>query len=159
DLFVQAERKQTTVVKANQTISIGGDRSIGVGGNEATAIKMDRIEAVNGNEIVTVDHDVIHGYGEKLDLSVGKARTTDIGEDDRLTVHGEGTQTYDHSLKTTVDTDYLLNTTNGQIILTHGASEFNITQSEDAWMDTANAHIKLDKPGNIELGNNKAGMS
>jgi type VI secretion system secreted protein VgrG len=132
DLFIHAENTQTTVVKGSQSIAVGGNRSVAVGCNESHAIALNR--------------------------------TTDIKENDILAVHGGAARIIDQSYEVTVgdthstvvEKDYLVKTTSGQIVLTHGDSEFSISESEDTWIDTANAHVKLEKGGNIEIANNVA---
>lgn len=55
DLFIQAEKTQTTKVKQSQTITVGADRSCSVGGNESVTVSKDRSVHVTGNQSVTID--------------------------------------------------------------------------------------------------------
>lgn len=48
DLFIHAERSQTTVVKGSQSISVGGDRSVTVTGKENIHVKKTRGLIVDG---------------------------------------------------------------------------------------------------------------
>jgi type VI secretion system secreted protein VgrG len=55
ELFIQAEKDQTTNVKHDQTITVGGDRTVTVTGNETVTIDKDLTVHVKGNQSVTVD--------------------------------------------------------------------------------------------------------
>jgi type VI secretion system secreted protein VgrG len=132
ELYIQAERAQTTVVKGSQSISVGGDRSVTVTRDETYTVKKNRTTDITEKETLKVHGDVLCLFDKMYDTAVGDAASV------------------------TVKNDYFLSTTSGQITLTHGKSEFNITQGEEAWVDTANAHIMLQPGGNIEAGNNSA---
>jgi type VI secretion system secreted protein VgrG len=80
DLYVQAERTQTTLVKNDQNITIGGSRSKTVAGNET-------IRVVGGrNATVTLD-DVTNVLGLQM-LTVAGARKVEIVGDQTHTVQG-----------------------------------------------------------------------
>jgi type VI secretion system secreted protein VgrG len=55
ELHIQAEKDQSTLVKNNQSITVGADRSRSVGGNESVSVDKDRSVHVKGNLSVTVD--------------------------------------------------------------------------------------------------------
>jgi type VI secretion system secreted protein VgrG len=55
ELFVQAEKNQTTKVKKNQSISVGASRSVSVGGTESKSVGGNRSVHVKGNQTVTID--------------------------------------------------------------------------------------------------------
>jgi type VI secretion system secreted protein VgrG len=72
DLYVQAERTQTTLVKASQSITIGTDRNLTVGASEKIAIGKGRMTDIAGGDV----------------LSVAGSSTTSIGGDDTRKVTG-----------------------------------------------------------------------
>jgi type VI secretion system secreted protein VgrG len=133
ELYIQAERTQTTLVKGSQSISVGGDRSVGVTGNETYTVKKKRTTEITEDESLKVtDGDVTHLFQHNQTVNVG--------------------DTYSAQVKN----DYSVETDSGQILLTHGNSEFNITQSQDLWADTENAHVKLEPGGDIDIANQNA---
>ena len=125
ELHVQAEKNQTTLVKANQAISVGGDRAVSVTGNEAYTIKKNR-----ATEITIDDVEKVHG---NVGYYFDKLYETTVGD----------------SMATTVKNDYLLQTTDGQITITHKKSELVIAAGEDTTLQTEKAHVALQKAGAI----------
>jgi type VI secretion system secreted protein VgrG len=116
ELYIQAEKTQTTLVKGSQSISVGGDRSVSVSGNEQYVVKKKRATEITGDESIKVtDGDVTHLFQHNQTLDVG--------------------DTY----SATVEKDYTVTTSQGQIKLTH-----------------ADAHFKIDPGSDMEMGN-KAG--
>ena len=98
ELFIQAERSQTTLVKGTQSISIGGDRSLTVTGKETIDVKKTRsttvglkeTETFNDEREVTVakaDNETYHGGRE---ITVEKYDdTTVMAANKNTTVHGQ----------------------------------------------------------------------
>jgi type VI secretion system secreted protein VgrG len=82
ELYLQAEKNQTTLVKATQSITVGADRALSVEGNDATTVKKDRTVTVTGNEVVTIEKvrridvtgDVEEEYGARHSLIVTDAQ-------------------------------------------------------------------------------------
>ena len=55
ELYIQAEKTQTTLVKGSQSISVYGDRSLQVGGHESHKVKKTRTTEITEDENLTVD--------------------------------------------------------------------------------------------------------
>jgi len=126
DLFIQAERTQTTLIKLDQTVSIGGSRSLSVaagesvivglarsthvGGVDATVVAGDSSQTIGGSSSCVVGgqrHDSIGG-GFALDVgkdwvahTVGTARF-DMGDSFRVAVIGDETHTTGGNLEVRV---------------------------------------------------------
>jgi type VI secretion system secreted protein VgrG len=65
ELHLQAERDMSTLVKHNQTLAVGVDRSIEVGNDEDTVIKGDRTTTVGTDKAQNKDDVVINGSHKK----------------------------------------------------------------------------------------------
>jgi type VI secretion system secreted protein VgrG len=82
ELFIQAEKTQTTKVKGSQSISVGGSRSLSVGGNDSTTVGKNRETTVTGSDTIkvtgirkiTVHEDVEENYFKKHTILVGDAQ-------------------------------------------------------------------------------------
>jgi type VI secretion system secreted protein VgrG len=130
DLFLHAEKTQTTVVKGSQSISVGGDRSVGVGGNETYTVKKKRTTEITGDESLTVvDGDVRHDLHHDITVRVGDTS------------------------RSTIQNDYSVQSNAGQISLFRDTSQMTITQGESVLLGTANAYFELDPAGNIDAAN------
>ncbi len=112
DLYIQAERTQTTLVKSDQSITVGGDRvrsvagseTVNVGGGRTTAITLAdttnvvgastlnvtgaRTEQVTGDETDNVTGDVSETFGGSLTVTVSGNETAQISGDLSLQVSG-----------------------------------------------------------------------
>jgi type VI secretion system secreted protein VgrG len=96
ELFIQAEKTQTTKVKGSQSIGVDGSRSISVGGDESTSVTGNRSATITKNETQTfkanremkvtgTNHDTV------TDAHTGTydgTRTETVKGDDNLTVNG-----------------------------------------------------------------------
>jgi type VI secretion system secreted protein VgrG len=65
ELHIQAEKDMSTLVKHNQTLSVGVDRSIEVGNDEDTLIKGDRTTTIGTDKAQNKDDVVINGSHKK----------------------------------------------------------------------------------------------
>lgn len=86
ELFVQAEKNQTTVVKNNQSVSVAANRSVSVGANSSLS--------VSGERSVTVT--------KKDDETFHDTRTVKVEKTDDLTITLKHTGNYDGGREVTV---------------------------------------------------------
>jgi type VI secretion system secreted protein VgrG len=89
DLYVQAERTQTTLVKASQSIRVGHDRSRAVGNNEAIDIGVDQTFNVGGNRWHTVAKDETVDVGADRYVKVGNDYVLRTKDGIVLLAHGD----------------------------------------------------------------------
>ena len=74
ELFIQAERTQTTKVKGSQSVSVGGSQSISVGADRSVTVTgAEKIE-VKKTRKITVHQDVEENYFKKHTILVGEAQ-------------------------------------------------------------------------------------
>jgi type VI secretion system secreted protein VgrG len=94
DLYIQAERTQTTLVKSDQSITVGGNRVRSVGGSETVN--------VGGGRTTTITlADTTNVLGAST-LSVTGARTEQVTGDATDTVTGDVSETFGGSLSVSV---------------------------------------------------------
>ena len=75
ELFIQAEKTQTTKVKGSQSISVDGDRSVSVGGNESITVTGERSTSVKKKDTQTYSDAQIISVKLTEDLTVGQKLT------------------------------------------------------------------------------------
>jgi type VI secretion system secreted protein VgrG len=131
ELFIQAEKTQTTNVKGSQSISVAGSRSISVGGDESTSVTGTRSATITKKETQTFKADrEMQVTGTNLDEITGAhtgkyhaGRTETVESGDTLTVMGsDKTVTVHGNYNTTADT---------QFQVTQGANTLLIKNSVD----------------------------
>jgi type VI secretion system secreted protein VgrG len=71
DLFIQAEKTQTTLVKGNQSVTVGANRALAVAGAEAISIGLVRAVQVMGESATTIGADCVESIGGSLRTTVG----------------------------------------------------------------------------------------
>jgi type VI secretion system secreted protein VgrG len=87
ELFIQAQRQQTTLVKASQSISVGANRSVSTGANETVSVGANRTTTVGAVETGLF----------------GDARVTTVAKTDDLTIQQKHTGTYHGGREVNVD--------------------------------------------------------
>lgn len=117
-VYVQAERNMDTLVKNDQSLRVGNNRTKSIEVNETTEIGGNRDETVTGDEIIHISgtrtETVVKAESISLQdartttieltdlLSIGKSQRVDIGEDASLSVKGERTVLVSKDQRTTV---------------------------------------------------------
>ncbi len=145
ELYLQAERNQTTLVKANQSISVGADRAVSVGANETISVGATRTTTVTALEKQT--------FKDAREMSVAKTET--------VTVEQKHTGTYDGGREVTVKGADEILTVNGVNMVTTVHGEYNVTADKQLWV-TQNAdsllmkdRFELTSAGPITLANDQ----
>jgi type VI secretion system secreted protein VgrG len=173
ELFIQAEKDQTTKVKHNQSISVGADRSVSVGGNESISVQGTRSSTITKKETQTfndaremkvkltnLDEITGHHTGKYQD---GREETVEKG--DKLTVVGsDKTDSVEGKYDITAKTEFkviqgsntvlvkdaiLLDNSKCQVQLKGG--DATISAADSITLVCGAASIKLSKDGSIEI--------
>ncbi len=167
ELFIQAEKTQTTRVKGSQTITVDQSRTIHVGeeqsttvvGNETQTYQSDRTMQVSGANSDTVQgaHSGTYETGRTLTVS---------GADDVLEVNGvnrttlvkgeysiEATAKYDvkHKNNELLLQDALSRLSNGKCTLSFDGATAKISAPEEILLECGGASIRLTKDGTITI--------
>jgi type VI secretion system secreted protein VgrG len=167
ELFIQAERKQTTNVKGDQSISVALSRTISVAGDQLTTVTGNErqvYEAEREMEVTGTNAERIQGahsgtYEDGRTLSVS-------GADDVLQVNGV-------NRTTAVDGEYRIDTakkyqvshqanqllldgaksqlSNGKCTLTFDGATATISAAEEILFECGGASIRLTKDGTITI--------
>jgi type VI secretion system secreted protein VgrG len=128
ELYIQAERTQTTLVKGSQNETINVNRTAAITGADTTTVGLVRTLTVTGANIVTVGADTTTIVGASQ-LSVGQLRsetftggiTTTVSQDSTTAITGKKTETVGADLSCTVT---------GRVDATHEAGTF-LTLKDD----------------------------
>ncbi len=94
EMYIHAEKDQTTVVENDrtesvghdETISIGHDRTETVGNNETISIGANRTESVGANESITVAQNRTRNVGQNEVVNVALTRTHHVGVNEMINV-------------------------------------------------------------------------
>jgi type VI secretion system secreted protein VgrG len=130
ELHLQAEKDMSTLVKNNQSASVGVDRSLSVGSNETVSIGKNRTETVGTNEKIdigsnrteTVGADESVTIGANQTLTVGSNRTKSVGGNESITIAAASSETVGATRSVTIAAAYQL-TVGGAINETVGAAK------------------------------------
>ena len=101
DLFIQAERTQTTIIKQNQSVSIGGGRTLEIAADESVSVDGARSTHVGGVDATVVGGESLHTVGGSSSQVVGGQRHDTVGAGYSLEVgkdwvaHTTGTARFD----------------------------------------------------------------
>jgi type VI secretion system secreted protein VgrG len=115
-LFIHAERNQDIEVEANETHSVGGDRTKTVGSNETVKIGVNRTEEVGGNESILIGgnrtesvtgNEMVYVWGQQ-NLDIDGSQSTRIISHRELYVHGHESVTVGGDRRATVAGDETL---------------------------------------------------
>jgi type VI secretion system secreted protein VgrG len=99
EFFIQAEKDLTSVVKNNETASVGADRSRTVGANDTLSVGKNRKVDVGVNETIKIgaDESLTVGGNETIEvtgndtISIGGNEALSVGGNDSTTVGGNQT--------------------------------------------------------------------
>jgi type VI secretion system secreted protein VgrG len=181
ELFIQAERSQTTLVKGSQSISVGGDRSVSVTGKETIDVQKTRMttialkETENFNDaremnVAKTDTETITGkmtgnYNAGRELTVNQFDDTTVnGGNKTTTVHGQFNITADELFKVLQGStqifvkDQVYIESNGEVQLKNGKcwvdlkdGFFTVTGPDQIMLTSGSSSISLKKDGTIEI--------
>ncbi|HZU84675.1 MAG TPA: type VI secretion system tip protein TssI/VgrG [Polyangiaceae bacterium] len=112
ELFVQAERDQTTLVKHDQSVTVGGDRRLAVAGNESVSIGMGRTTNVAIDDVTSV-------LGAST-LTVAGLRSVQVTGDDSHVVKGSVTVAVEGSESRAISGDQTVHVTGEVDVATDG---------------------------------------
>jgi type VI secretion system secreted protein VgrG len=165
ELFIHAELDLRTVVKHDETVTIGNNRvekvvvnediTIGenrtenVGKNEDITIGENREEKVGGNEKVTVTgkREVSVGKGDTLNIT--GMRVVTVSEDQTHTISGKDTFNVSKDQKVAIDGNRVQNI--GKMETLDAVGNVLITSKEQIVLQSGDASITLKKDGEIVI--------
>ncbi len=137
ELYVQAEKIQTTLVKGDQTITVKGNRTRSVGGDESISVQGTRTTTVTKKDTVNLK--------DAHDITVHLKVKQTYEDSHDITVTNLHKGMYDGKRDVTVKTEDKLEVNGGNKITTvHG--EYNVT---------ADTHFKVEQGTNSLLIENK----
>ncbi len=94
ELYVHAQKDMNSAVENNQTLQVGVDRSISIGGNLTDSITKNKTIDVGGDHTETISG--------KMDLTVSKTQSIAVTSDVSETIGGKREQTISKTSKVTV---------------------------------------------------------
>ncbi len=96
-LAVHAERNLDTSVEADETHTVGHDRTKTIEHDETSKIKNDRTKTVVGNETTEIGKNRVEHVGGKEFISVDGQRSETVGADETVRISGNRTHAIDTS--------------------------------------------------------------
>ncbi|MBW8785679.1 MAG: type VI secretion system tip protein VgrG [Novosphingobium sp.] len=126
ELFVHAERDMNTRVRNNDTLAVGGDQTVDIGGNrtetvnknETITIMKNRTETVQENETISITKNRSETVGQSESVTIGSSRELTVGSSESRTIGANSTETVGQQISITAGT---------KITLTCGASTITMT--------------------------------
>ncbi len=85
-VYVHAERNMDTMVEADETLTVGHDRTKKVNNDEDTTIGANRTEQVGGNEEITIGGNRTEKVGGKENITIGATRTENVAASETVTI-------------------------------------------------------------------------
>ena len=149
ELHMQAEKDMSTLVKHNQTLHVGVDRSIVVGNDEDTLVKHNRKTTVNVDDSVVI--------GGTHDKTVTGAVTQIYGDDHMRKVDGdqllvaEKNKTEHVKLAYTLTTDEMFQLNQDATSMTFEGTNVTLDSAGMITMKAGGATVMVDKAGMITL--------
>ena len=154
ELHIQAEKDMSTLVKHNQTLKVGVDRSIEVGQDEDTVIKGDRTTTVGTDKAQNKDDVVINGSHTKTVMG----RVTQIYADDHFrkvdgdqTLAVEKNKTEHIKLAYTLTTDERFQLIQAATTMTFEGTNVTVDSAGMITMKAGGAMATIDQAGMITL--------
>ena len=149
ELHLQAEKDMSTLVKHNQTLSVGVDRSIVVGNDESTHIKHNRQTTVDVNDDVVI--------GGTHDKTVTGAVTQIYGDDHMRKVDGnqllvaEKNKTEHVKLVYTLITDEMFQLNQDATSMTFEGTNVTLDSAGMITMKAGGATVMVDQVGMVTV--------
>jgi type VI secretion system secreted protein VgrG len=147
EVFIHAQKDQNTVVKNNQTQSIGADRSSQVGQDETITVGRTRMRVVKANDTLKVGGSKRDSVANEYTVEVGSALRLKCGKT-VIELQANGT------LNITCENFNITGLKSGQINTPDGMLDLNVEggtaavtadgQDASALQDEANSHFQQD---------------
>jgi type VI secretion system secreted protein VgrG len=157
NLYIQAQKTQTTLVKAGQSISVGGSRSVSVGASETITVGAARTTTVGAAETRTFKDVRVTTVTKTDDLTVDQKHTGTFhggrevkvdGADDNLTVNGVKMNTTVHGEYNVVADTHFKVTQKGTSLLLE--DKCDVTSDGPVTVSNGKCKVEL-KDGNMTL--------
>ena len=189
ELFIHAEKTQTTKVKGSQSISVDGSRSISVGGDESTSVTGTRSTTVQKKETQTFNDARVMNVTSTEEVTIGgqhtgtynSGRETTVETLEKATVNGKKETKVTAEYNITADSQFKVNqgadellikdkvtvTSAGEIRLSNGGCQvelkdgkISLTADAEISLSCGGASITLKKDGSIEvMGSQKVALT
>ncbi|MDC3957227.1 type VI secretion system Vgr family protein [Polyangium jinanense] len=104
-VFLQAERDQKSVVKNDEAITVGNDRTKRVQNDETVSIGNNRTKLVTKNEALTIGNDRTKLVQNDEMVSIGNNRTKLVQNDEEVTIGNDRTKLVQNDEEVTIGND------------------------------------------------------
>ncbi|MDR2871391.1 MAG: type VI secretion system tip protein VgrG [Xanthomonadaceae bacterium] len=79
-LYMQAERNMDTLVKRDQSLDVGNDRSKTIGNNDSSKIGFDRLANIGQNDTSSIGSNMARSVGQDMASTIGGNLTSSVGQ-------------------------------------------------------------------------------
>lgn len=175
EVYFQAEKDHTELVKNNETRTIGNDWVEDVGHDATQSIGHDRTESVANDKSVSVGNNRTVQIGVNDDETVGSNRTLTVGADETITIGANSTENIGSHHSQTVGLTQTItvallrtdtvgaaeirtvgaeqaNTIGGRRVMTVGASQTHSIGSNDGWSIGGAQSVTIAKDQAVSVG-------
>jgi type VI secretion system secreted protein VgrG len=173
ELFIHAEKTQTTKVKQSQSISVGGSRSVSVGDTQSTTVAKKETQTYNdaremtvaktNSETITLAHTGTYKQGRTITVSAQDDALTVSGANKTTTVSGQYHIQADAEYKVTHKENIVLLSgakamvTNGKSTLTLEGGKITLSAPESITIECGGSSITL-TPNHLAISATKVGV-
>jgi type VI secretion system secreted protein VgrG len=175
EVYFQAEKDHTELVKNNETRTIGNDWVEDVGHDATQAIGNDRTESVGRDKSTTVGNNRTVSIGVNDSETVGSNRSLDVGADETITVGANSTESIGADHRQTVGANQSLSvgasrtrsvgaaeavtvsaaqqiTVGAGRSVTVGAEQVHTVANDDTWSVGSNQSVTIGKNQSVTIG-------
>ena len=156
-LTIHAERNQSISVEADESHSVGHDRTKTIDHDETTHVKHDRTETVDHDETTTIMHDRTDSVVNNEIITIGVNRTELVGSNEVVTIGASRTVTVGAGDVLTVGGVRAVTVGGGEVIAVGGA--LAVTAGNEATVTVGVSGLTMKKDGSIEVSGKKIQVS
>jgi type VI secretion system secreted protein VgrG len=113
---VQAEKDLASLVKHDETRSVGNDRTTEIKHDETITVGNNRTETVSKDESINIGENRTESVGKAESVTIGTTRQLKVGQDETIQVSGQRTDSVTKDESTTIGGNQTLNVGKGQTI-------------------------------------------
>ena len=92
EVYLQAEKNNTILVKADESHTVGGSRTKSIGVDETTSVGNNRTEDVGVDETITIGNNRTETVGVDENITIGSNRTESVGAAESITIGASRTE-------------------------------------------------------------------
>ena len=150
-IYIHAEKNQDIEVEANETLTVGNDRTKTIGHDETTHVKNNRTETVDANESITIGGGRSETVSKDESITITGGRTKDVGKDESVTIGGSRTKDVSKDETVNIGGGRTENVAKDESITISGSRTKDVSKNESATINE-NYRQSVGKSAAVEVG-------